>query len=682
MMKKMRYNLFMLFFTPWIAHSAEYLKTMPDLSSGGTQVNSIVWGLSSDGTFSTGEVTYNNRRRGFIWSASTGMIEFGVLRSDNVGNSIGYGISANGDAVAGKATTGSGYYHAFRWTQATGIVDLGTLGNRNTDHSFANAISADGNTVVGGSTSSTFSNLRAFLWTPSSGMIDIGSLRSDNSGLVEAKGISADGSVVVGFSDSDNNEFHAFRWTASSMTDLGTLRSDNSGFSDARAISADGMVIVGVAETDDNTGHAVRWSAGGTSKTDLGTLKSDNSGYSAASAVSADGNVIAGRSLNNANLERAFRWTAATGMEDLGTLRSDNGGEARAHAISADGNVIGGESDTDSGFRAALWRIIPPPVVTPPGVTLPAVTAPTVIKVDVDNARNARLRQAQDTFSLMETQRLALRNLQRICLTQSQGDVCYRADLDYQSVTPLASLSGDVIFGYGVTDDWSVGIGFGNDISRDMPGSVRNSSNNFGVGAWTHWKHPVENGQWYATLAGSANWGKFDFSPDYYTYDDAGKGTSDMKGWSVSGEAGRSFTLTQKTSVSLFAGIAHDEVTAGGYTEKGNGFPWTYADTKYGLTYAYLGTSAAYAVTDNLRWVTTARGEQDLDEKDAEFRGSEQYLGTVSKKAELTHTRYQVSSGIDWALAPKTSISVTPFAGNTAMGDAQVGGNIALYGRF
>ena|SRR5688572_9082414 len=60
--------------------------------------------------------------------------------------SFAYGVSADGNVIAGQALLETEQGHAFRWTAEYGLQDLRTLGGTG---SVAYGISGDGNVVVG-----------------------------------------------------------------------------------------------------------------------------------------------------------------------------------------------------------------------------------------------------------------------------------------------------------------------------------------------------------------------------------------------------------------------------------------------------------------------------------------------------------------------------------------------------
>jgi probable HAF family extracellular repeat protein len=284
------------------------------------------------------------------WSQS--LTWLGVVAND----SYAQGVSADGSVVVGwgSYTTYSygdyyTYRNAFRWTAAGGMQNLGTMGGNQSE---AYGVSANGAVVVGRAQNAN-QQWRAFRWSASSGrMVDLGTLPGGS--YSAAYGVSANGYVVVGMSSYYDNVTRgqyerAFRWTVDDgMQHLGTLpRWENS---TAYAVSADGAVVVGWAYnySSRQLRRAFRWQNG--VMQDLGHL---GGSYSAAYGVSANGAVVVGESLNAAGQWQAFRWQNGV-MQALGTLLG--GSSSAAYAVSADGSVVVGWAENAAGLeRAVRW---------------------------------------------------------------------------------------------------------------------------------------------------------------------------------------------------------------------------------------------------------------------------------------------------------------------------------------
>ncbi len=271
--------------------------------------------------------------------------DLGVLPGG--GGAAAYGVSADGNVVAGTSGSANGP-RAFRWTTTGGLQDLGVLTNiSNSAASYGNAISADGQWVVGTSIDTGApAVVQAFRWSNGVGMQSVpGSITS------YGHGASADGAVVVGSAELPGG-FPAFRWSSGlGMQNLGSLM--NGFIATGLACSADGSVVVGESQLDFGHGEGsqepFRWTAA-SGMVSLGTL----GGTGVARGVSSNGAIVVGSSYTSTGNERAFRWTATGGMENLGVPPGQ--ASSFANAVNADGTVIGGASVSFLGFtRACVW---------------------------------------------------------------------------------------------------------------------------------------------------------------------------------------------------------------------------------------------------------------------------------------------------------------------------------------
>ena len=320
------------------------LGTLPGgTSSRSSDINS--WGqVTGMGSTSNGEM------HAFRWDPMTGIADLGTLPNGTC--SRGMFISDSGH-VTGIASTSAGSQcfgdagdHAFLWSASTGMIDLGVLPGGS--FSIPTGINDSGRVV--GHADASAGPTRSFLWSAASGMIDLGTFPFGD--LSQAWDINASGQVV-GLSriplDTDPSFFfaHAFLWsTSTGMTDLGTL----GGFrSEAFAINDSGQVA-GQADTANGEIHAFLWSAS-TGMIDLGALP-NASPSSFGVKINASGQV-AGTSSAGSGLHPFF-WSLATGMVDLGAFA---GNFSEVKGINASGQVVGG-SDIGGrlGSHPFLWN--------------------------------------------------------------------------------------------------------------------------------------------------------------------------------------------------------------------------------------------------------------------------------------------------------------------------------------
>ena len=313
-----------LFAASGTTSTAEFIP-LGDLPGG--SVFSEARGVSTAGAVVTGRSTSDVGTQSFVWTLSGEMVPIGSLVA--TGNSLPYGISADGTVVSGESDPSDGTSavgaaeradwclststaeslggplpsgtEAYIWSQATGMVGLGDLPG-GFFHSSTHGLSRDGLTAHGESYSAD--GWEAFVWTESGGMVGIGDLPGGDFGSY-GHGISDDGSTSVGHSDSDQGA-EAYRWTAAGgLQGLGAL-DPAATFSRANGASFDGSVIVGESGVGPGTGT------------------------------------------------EAFRWTEAGGMVSIGELPGGNV-RARAWRCSSDGSVVVGDSDGPPGSQAFIW---------------------------------------------------------------------------------------------------------------------------------------------------------------------------------------------------------------------------------------------------------------------------------------------------------------------------------------
>lgn len=173
------------------------------------------FGVSADGQVAAGysETSPSRYAHAFRWSATGGLRDLGVTTGTE---SIGRGVSADGQVVFGEARDKNQYWRAFRWTASTGMKDIGTTGG---PMSAAYDASRDGQVLVGKSLiNSLSSSERAFRWTARTGIKDLrqlllsaGVTSVQNWILSSATGVSADGTVIVGYGLNPARQWEPFR---------------------------------------------------------------------------------------------------------------------------------------------------------------------------------------------------------------------------------------------------------------------------------------------------------------------------------------------------------------------------------------------------------------------------------------------------------------------------------------
>jgi len=324
-------------------------------------------GISSDGHVVVGRSSSApGDYEAFRWTIEEGITGLGFLPGATTLRSNARAASSDGSVIVGWSksanTVEDSATEAYRWAPDTGMVALGDLPGAAYD-SDAWGVSDDGEVVAGVSRCDYYGR-QAFHWTAETGMVGLGNLSGDPY-FSEARAVSADGAVVVGYSDySWDCPWLAFQWTAADgMTSLGDLPG-GSCLSIARGVSGDGSAVVGTAWSASGN-EAFRWTPA-TGMQSVGDLPGGYM-YSEAWDVSADGSVVVGLGSAAAGA-RAFIWDGAHGMRDLrSVLESEYGLDLsgwmlqQAQAISADGRTIAGIGINPLGYTegwvADLGRI-------------------------------------------------------------------------------------------------------------------------------------------------------------------------------------------------------------------------------------------------------------------------------------------------------------------------------------
>lgn len=290
-------------------------------------------GRSSDG----GEI-------GWIWSSSDG---FTFIEE---GNTLVSGISRDGSVAVGQGHSERGT-EAFRWTRSGGVEWLGDLPARfpfmnDTFWSNGYSISGDGNVIHGESLAS--GAYTAYRWTAGEGMVALSGYHW-GTGIW---GLSGDGMVAVGSDYSDSRQPTGVRW------DVGAGWTDYGPNFQPQAVSGDGTTVVGKAYLDyDGWVHTLGGIVGQDGVLHYIGASLGESGYAIATSVSADGSVVSGEGLFN-DAYQPFVWSEASGMRSIssvlesagmdlggwqlygGSFVSEDGRSFAGTAISADGMAV------------------------------------------------------------------------------------------------------------------------------------------------------------------------------------------------------------------------------------------------------------------------------------------------------------------------------------------------------
>jgi probable HAF family extracellular repeat protein len=306
--------------------------------------------------------TATGQTRGFLWSASTGMID--LIPPGQPGThpeGVAYGINNSGQAVGYARADQYDSALAFVWSATGGFHTIGTLGG---NESRARATNSAGQ-VVGESNTAQGGN-HAFLWNPQTGMQDLGALAYSS----WAFAINDQGQVA-GWTGVPAGFDRAFIWSASTgMVPLGTLGGRHSY---ARGINDLGQVV-GEAYTANQGGnhasHAFLWSES-SGMTDLGTL----GGVSSVAYGINDSGWVVGDAADASNVRHPFLYDGGS-LRRLDDLIDPSGGWTLNHAR----NINNAGQIAATAFTAAEpWShavlLTPIPEPTAAGGALGIVTA-------------------------------------------------------------------------------------------------------------------------------------------------------------------------------------------------------------------------------------------------------------------------------------------------------------------
>jgi hypothetical protein len=306
-------------------------------------------GISADGNAVVGTASTPNGSRPALWRNGSLTILPGIEDQEHV---FAQNISPDGTTVVGEDYNVIGY----RWREATGYQSLPPLG-------IVWSASADGNILVGQSVQG------AFRWTENAGPQYITTIAGG--GIAEAaRDVSLDGSIAVGSGGRSNGQIGvAFRWDeANGAVPLGEYPYGQA--QGAVATNSIGSIVIGSTVLN-GVEEAFRWteSEGVAGLGHLATHVDDMIGATAAVAVTDDGSLIIGNETVTAGATGEFAWTPSGGIQPLDAfLLNEHGldlGDWTLHYLvdmTPDGRfIIGNGSHPQFGDNVAFRIAIPEP---------------------------------------------------------------------------------------------------------------------------------------------------------------------------------------------------------------------------------------------------------------------------------------------------------------------------------
>jgi uncharacterized membrane protein len=155
-------------------------------------------------------------RRAALWDANLSET-LPLVRPENT---EGYGeigdINSDGSVICGSDYLGTQPKAGFVWTAATGVINFGPVPGVvvNDNYNWANAVSEDGKVAVGGNWDLFMNTTFATIWTESTGVVflkehlmSLGVQGLDQIQLANALDISADGTVIQGWGAQGFSQF-------------------------------------------------------------------------------------------------------------------------------------------------------------------------------------------------------------------------------------------------------------------------------------------------------------------------------------------------------------------------------------------------------------------------------------------------------------------------------------------
>lgn len=323
---------------------------LTDLGGVDSTENSFSYGISGNGQFVAGWVEDGSSTRAFRWSQTSGR-ELLALDA-GMGGSRAFGVNNSG-VVAGEAVLSPTRREATLWSAAGARSSLGTLQNPNSADFSSVAFGINNAGTAAGWSDST-ENTRAFRWTSGGGMRSVGVLPGGTQ--TRAYSINAAGDIAGwGRSPEGDRGFVA----ETDLTSVGALSADPTSRTRAYGISNSGGWITGDAKDPSSGETAFLWSPS-SALVSLGVLEGAQRSFGA--GVNSNASVV-GWNEGGANGEQAFLWTPGDGMLDLNAVVVDGQGWLiqRARAINDMGYIVANAVHADGSVRAVLLTPVPEP---------------------------------------------------------------------------------------------------------------------------------------------------------------------------------------------------------------------------------------------------------------------------------------------------------------------------------
>ena len=257
---------------------------------------------------------------------------YGLVDLGSPGNySAAYGINNSGQVVG---TFMDSNYYDQPFLYSNGI--MAGIGNLGGDSGTAAGISDNGQ-IVGYSLNTDDNAWHAFKYSNGT-MQDLGSLLGNDMYSSSYGYCINNNGQIGGYSDSISYNQHAFLYNGGVMQDVNPF---SAGYSQSYSINTAGE-MVGIYLMDNGRFHSFLYA--NNTMTDIGTLSGGQSCY--AYGINNSGQIVGYADTNdNPNIGHAFIYSASSGMQDIGSL---GGNQCLAYGINNNGQVVGSANPSGS----------------------------------------------------------------------------------------------------------------------------------------------------------------------------------------------------------------------------------------------------------------------------------------------------------------------------------------------
>lgn len=346
--------------------------------------------------------------------------------------------------------------------------------------------------------------------------------------------------------------------------------------------------------------------------------------------------------MTDAGYSQAFRHNVGDAkMTALGTLKADNSGTSIANAVSADGRIVVGVASGDlSSDRAVVWL---------------RTTA-----VDIESTREAMVDTAHRSGKMLDLYQSSLNTLADSRCQIGQSNYCVGVFTQFNHVSRNQGLATGVFGAVRLpnpawTAGLSVNLATGSDLHSDY--KVKNNVAP-GIGSFIRYQPNTDGSGLKAELAGAYQKQRLSIQRATRSGSEAGKGNSDITGYTAKANIGYGINLTDKTQLTPLLGLNYNNVARAGYTEhKQADFLASYKRMGTTSTELQAGVVAQHqlspkvAIDTELGSTFNLHRKRDVFRSDMEFFGKQLYQHGDSKKV-----RPYVGTGVNFKVTENSTI--------------------------